>query len=175
MSGYNNHLNNMNYNFELLAETHRIPVIDIYNYYIENSYAAYPEKRVPYEFFDLMFEKTKGYPAYTIKKNSSDKIVGFCYLKAYHPLSVFKETAEITYFIEPLVVGKGIGKKALQLLEEKGKLMGIKQILASISSLNDQSIAFHKKNGFRECGKFKSIINKNGVYFDIIWMQKEIN
>lgn len=164
----------MNYQFELLAETHRIPVIDIYNYYIQNSYAAYPENKVPYEFFDLMFEKTKGYPAYAIKKNISGKIVGFCYLKGYHPFPVFKETAEITYFIAPLEVGNGLGKKALQLLEEEGKVMGITQILASISSLNDQSLGFHKKNGFKECGRFNRIIKKNGVAFDIIWMQKEI-
>lgn len=164
----------MNYTFELLEEKHRIPIIDIYNHYVENSYAAYPEKKVPYEFFDIMLEKTKGYPAYSIINDLTNQIVGFCYLKAYHPFSVFKETAEITYFIDPLEAGKGIGKKALQLLEEKGKAMGIKQILASISSLNEQSITFHQKNGFKECGRFKKIINKNGVCFDIIWMQKEI-
>lgn len=164
----------MNYIFDQLLEEHRVPVIDIYNYYIENSFAAYPDRKVPYEFFDILFEKTKGFPAFIIKDTSTNKIVGFFYLKAYHPFSVFKETAEITYFIEPSVVGKGIGKKALQLLEEKGKTMGIKQILASISSLNEVSITFHQKNGFKECGRFNRIIRKNGVYFDIIWMQKEL-
>ncbi len=164
----------MNHIFEPLGVEHRVPVIDIYNHYIENSYAAYPEKKMPYEFFDTFLEKTKGYPAFTIKNGSTNKIVGFCYLKAHHPFSVFKETTEITYFIEPSEVGKGIGKKALQLLAEKGKNMGIKQILASISSLNEQSLTFHLKNGFKECGRFDRIIKKNGIYFDIIWMQKEI-
>ena len=41
----------MNYIFEELCERHREPVIDIYNHYIENSFSAYPEQRVPYEFF----------------------------------------------------------------------------------------------------------------------------
>jgi len=164
----------MNYSFEQLEDVHRISVIDIYNHYIENSFAAYPEMKVDYKFFDLMLEKTKGYPAFTIINCSSKKIVGFCYLKAYHPFPVFNETAEITYFIEPSEVGKGIAKKALQVMEEKGREMGIKQILASISSLNDQSLSFHQKNGFKECGKFNKIIKKNGIYFDIIWMQKEL-
>ncbi|RPH33431.1 MAG: N-acetyltransferase family protein [Bacteroidales bacterium] len=164
----------MNYSFEPLVESHRIPVIDIYNHYIENGFAAYPEKKVPYEFFDNFLEKTKGYPAFSILNDSTKSILGFCFLKPYHPFPVFKETVEITYFIEPIEVGKGIGKKALQLLEDKGRIMGIKQILASISSLNEQSIAFHRKNGFKECGRFHRIINKNGIRFDIVWMQKEL-
>jgi phosphinothricin acetyltransferase len=74
----------------------------------------------------------------------------------------------------PLEVGKGIGKQALDLLETKGREMGIRQILASIASRNQQSIIFHIKNGFKECGRFKDVIKKNNTRFDIVWMQKEI-
>jgi len=71
-------------------------------------------------------------------------------------------------------VGKGIGTKALKLLEEDGRNMGIKQILANISSYNEQSIEFHRKNGFLECGRFLNIGKKNGNNFDVVWMEKEI-
>lgn len=164
----------MSYTFELLEEKHRIPIIDIYNHYIENSFAAYPEQKVSYEFYGMMLEKTKDYPAFAIVNDSISKVVGFCYLKMYHPFSAFKETAEITYFIEPLEVGKGIGKLALNLLEEKAKEKGIRQILASISSKNEQSLIFHLKNGFKECGRFTNVGKKKGEHFDIIWMQKMI-
>lgn len=102
-------------------------------------------------------------------------MVGFCSLKPFIPFSTFKETAEISYFIEPSEVGKGAGSQALNLLEAKGREIGIRQILASISSLNEQSLNFHNKNGFRECGKFKNVILKKNIHFDIIWMQKEIS
>ena len=165
----------MNYIFEELCERHREPVIDIYNHYIENSFSAYPEQRVPYEFFVPMLDKVKGYPAFAIKDAGINRVVGFCFLKMYHPFTVFKETAEITYFIDPTEVGKGIGKLALTLLEDKGREMGVKQILASISSKNEQSLNFHIKNGFKECGRFINTGKKRGEYFDIIWMQKSIN
>lgn len=116
----------------------------------------------------------KGYPAYVMKNNSTGEVVGFCFLKAHSPLPVFKHTAEITYFIGKDEVGKGIGKEALNLLEEEGKAMGIKQILASISSYNERSIEFHRKNGFLECGRFLKIGKKNGNIFDVVWMEKEI-
>ena len=165
----------MSYLFEPLNDKHRIPVIDIFNHYIVSGYAAYPEKKVSYEFFDILLEKTIGYPAFSIVNSSPKRVIGFCYLKPYHPFPVFKEAAEITYFIEPLEVGKGIGRKALLMLENKGRIMGIRQLLASISSLNEQSLIFHLKNGFKECGRFEMIGKKMGKHFDVIWMQKEVD
>lgn len=165
----------MSYTFEKLNDSHKVPVINIYNHYIENSFAAYPEQKVPCEFFSIMLEKVQDYPAYAIVNTSTNKVAGFCYLKMYHPFAVFKETAEITYFIEPAEVGKGIGKLSLKLLEEKGREKGIRQILASISSKNEQSLIFHLNNGFKECGRFTNVGKKKGEHFDIIWMQKTID
>jgi L-amino acid N-acyltransferase YncA len=48
-------------------------------------------------------------------------------------------------------------------------------ILASISSRNDGSIRFHKKNGFRECGRFRRVGRKFGQDFDIVWMQLRLS
>jgi len=157
-----------------MTEKHGKEVIDIFNYYVENSYSAYPEQKRPYEFFGKFVEMTKGYPAYVIKNNTTGKVIGFCFLRAYNPMPVFRETAEISCFLEKDEVGKGIGKDALRLLEKEGNKMGIKYLLASISSFNEQSLHFHKKNGFIECGRFLNIGKKNGVDFDVVWMEKEI-
>jgi L-amino acid N-acyltransferase YncA len=162
----------MNISFEPMSEEHRIPIMDIYNYYIENSFSAYPDKAFNYDFYNRFIENTKGYPAYAIKVE--EKVVGFCYLSAYNPLSSFRETAQITYFISADYKGKGIGKIALKKLEEEAKRIDIKIILAHISSINHESIAFHLRNGFKECGKFEKIIKKRNENFDIIWMQKYI-
>lgn len=78
------------------------------------------------------------------------------------------------YFIKDQFTGKGLGKLALEKLEEGAKASGIKYILASISSENLYSISFHMKNGFQECGRFGKIITKNGKQFDIVWMQKNL-
>lgn len=165
----------MDYLFEPMTEKHGREVMDIFNYYVENSYAAYFEKKLPYEFFGRFLEMTKGYPAYIVRGISNEKVLGFCFLRAHHGSPVFKHTAEITYFIEKDELGKGIGKEALKLLEKEGKSLGIELILASISSLNEQSINFHKRNGFIECGRFVNIGKKNGKSFDVVWMEKEIS
>lgn len=162
----------MKISFEQMVGEHRKEIIDIYNYYVENDFSAYPEKSFPYEYYDKFLEMAKGYPAYSIFVNK--QIVGFCFLHAYNSISTFKACAEITYFIDKMFTGKGIGKVALEKLEKEARKIGIKRILASIASENDQSLIFHRKNGFRECGKFEKIITKKGKQFDIIWMQKDI-
>jgi len=165
----------MNLIFVKMTKEYSKEVMDIFNYYIENSFAAYPESKLTYEFYNKFLETTKGYPAFIIKNKNDGKIVGFCFLRAYNPFPVFKETAEITYFLEKNEIGKGIGKEALNKLERKAKKIGIKKLLANISSENITSIEFHKKNGFKECGRFHSIGKKKDKHFDIVWMEKTLS
>jgi L-amino acid N-acyltransferase YncA len=161
----------MEIRINLLTKNNQKEIIDIFNYYIENSFAAYPENEVPYEFFDNLLKMSEGYPACTAEDEKGN-ILGFGMLRAYNPFSAFSQTAEITYFINPEHTGRGIGKMMLDYLINKAKEKGITSILASISSLNESSINFHKKNGFVECGRFREIGKKKGKTFDVVYMQK---
>ena len=161
----------MNILLEPLSPADRKPVIDIFNYYIENSFAAYPEHKVSYDFFDLLLKMSEGYPAVVVK-NENREVVGFGMLHAYHPLPVFSKTAEISYFIKPDWINKGIGKIMLGHFTQQAEEKGITSLLANISSLNKLSIHFHKKNGFKECGRLERIGEKSGQTFDVVYMQK---
>lgn len=162
----------MDIKFERMAVEHGKEVMEIFNYYIEYSFAAYPDSKLPDEFYGRFLEMTRSYPAYVIKKEDSTKVIGFCFLRAYNPFLVFKQTAEISYFISKDEVGKGIGTRALGILERDAKRLGIKVLLANISSKNTSSIIFHEKNGFTECGRFNGIGEKLGQIFDQVWVQK---
>ncbi|MFZ5643072.1 MAG: GNAT family N-acetyltransferase [Bacillota bacterium] len=151
----------------------RIEVIDIFNYYVENSYAAYPETVIPYEFFEEIFMKAEGYPRAVIE-NEDGFIAGFALLRPYNPIPAFRDTAEISYFVKTGMTGLGLGSLMLNFLVDKARLIGIKNILAGISSLNEGSIRFHSKKGFNECGRFNGIGIKKGHYFGVVWMQLEI-
>jgi phosphinothricin acetyltransferase len=164
----------MNVIFDRMSREYGKEVMDIFNYYVENSFAAYPENKLPYESYGTFLEMTKNYPAYVLKNAESEKVLGFCFLKAYSPFPVFRETAEISNFLAKDEIGKGLGTDALRRLEEDAKNVGINRILARISSENSKSIQFHSKNGFIECGRLNKIGKKQGKYFDIIWMEKEL-
>lgn len=145
--------------FESLGIEHQTEVLNILNYYVENSFAAYPEKKLLDAFYGNLLEITKGYPAYAVKIDG--RVIGFSFLRAYNPLA-FNESSEITYFIDKDYSGKGIGKIILDKIEKDAKDKGICNILASISSQNVHSLKFHEKNGFVQCGKFPEIGKKFG-------------
>jgi L-amino acid N-acyltransferase YncA len=87
---------------------------------------------------------------------------------------VFNHTAELGYFIKPDYTVRGLGTLLLAQLIQDAKKMNIRVLLASISSLNEKSIEFHKKHGFFESGRFKGIGQKRGQIFDLVWMQNFI-
>lgn len=156
-----------------LEEPDRTSVIDLFNYYVEHSDAAFPETRVPYESFDLMMQAARGYPTVAAKSRNGS-LAGFGMLRPYHPMPAFAHTAEITYFIRPEDTGKGLGTRMLQYLETEGKRRGISVILANISSRNEGSIRFHQREGFFECGRFRNVGKKRGIFFDTVWMEKQV-
>ncbi len=156
---------------EALAREDAAEVIDIFNYYIENSFAAYPETKLPIEFFDMLFLMTTGYPALTAR-NDDKVLMGFGFLRPYNPMPTFIKTAEVTYFVRHDFIGKGVGKALHDYLLRFGKEMGLHTVLANVSSLNEESINFHLRNGFTECGRFKEAGEKRGKMFDIVYFQK---
>lgn len=158
---------------ELLEEKHRKGVIDVFNYYVENSNAAFPQVKVDYSVYDTFLENARILKGYAIIDDKSE-IIGFCQLKPYRPGTTFEKTVEVTYFLAPTATRKGIGKKVLEQLINDAVNLGKKHILASISGDNEASIKFHSKNGFCECGRFKDIGTKFGKNFDIVYMQRNI-
>lgn len=151
----------------------REPVMDVFNYYIEHTFAAFREDRLPPEAFDVLLAAAGGYPSGIIR-DDDDRMLGFGALRGHKPIPEFAHTAEVLYFLHPDWLGVGLGKTLLNHLETEARRQGITTILAQISSLNPLSLAFHARNGFQQCGCFKNVGKKHGKCFDTIWMQKTL-
>ena len=162
----------MSYQFEAMSEKHRQPVIDIFNFYIQSSQAAFPDVPVRYEFYDRFLRMTQGYPAIVVCDDA--QVVGFAMLHPYHWATTFKRTVEITYFLKPDHTRKGLGARILNEFTHQAQSMGADTLLACISSLNLASIRFHQKQGFKECGRLARIGRKFEQDFDVVWMQKQM-
>lgn len=173
LTGDEQDMNPMEYSIGLISSEDRESIIDIFNYYVENSFAAYPEEKLPYQAFDMFLRMSQGYPTGSIRDRNG-RIVGFGMLRTHNSMPTFSQTAEVTYFIHPDHTGKGLGKMLLGFLEKGAVEKGITNILANISSFNSRSIEFHKQNGFVECGRFEKVGKKNGQEFDTVWMQKSL-
>lgn len=163
----------MPYKLQKMTEADRKAVMRIFNYFAENSFAAYNESIVPDQVFDHLFSISRGYMALTVR-TETDQVVGFALLRPFHPADSFRKTLEVGYFIMPEHTGQGLGTKILDKFIERAGELGAEILMASISSLNEQSLRFHQKHGFVECGRFKGIGIKKGQRYDMVWMQKNI-
>jgi len=158
---------------EPLAEGHRQAVIDIYNHYVDHGFASFREARLPYEAFDRFLALAHGYPAYACLRDGGE-VDGFGFLHAWHPSECFRRTVEATYFLRAEATHLGVGTLLLTRLLEDAAARKIERVLASVSSRNLESLAFHGKHGFEECGRFPEIGHKHGVDFDVVWMVKRL-
>lgn len=141
----------------------------VYNHFITDSFAAYTDTKIKIDTCKDWFQKAKIFKVIVFENT----VVGF--IQPYKPFNTFKHTGVLTYFLLPKFTGKGLGTKLFNTLVEEAKTLGITNLLAHISSRNLQSINFHKKMGFEECGRMKNMALKNDIYLDIIWVQKLMN
>ena len=157
-----------------MQQSDALGFMNILNYYVKNTFNAYPEHEMGLSRFDVLYEDFKDYPNVCLYDEEAGMLGGYSYMHPYGKFSCFDHMALITHFIHPDYTGKGYGSKMLEHNINDAKERGLKVIFASISSLNEGSLNFHKKNGFVKCGHFKKALQKNGTFFDMVWVQLEI-
>lgn len=148
-------------------------VTEIFNYYSENSFASFFEEKLDEGFYTMLADIAYN-GAFYIAEDDNKNSIGFAVLKRFHKAQAYNRTAELTYFLHHDHTNKGVGTMMLEKMEADAKKMGIDTLLAKISSLNPQSIRFHEKNEFVECGRFLRTARKFGKDIDLVWMQKFI-
>ena len=127
----------MDIHFNKLTEKYKKETIDIFNYYIEHTTAAYRSEKVDYDFFSALVDENV-VCAYAVMNNSND-VIGFCMLEKYKNIRTFNELGDCMYFIKPEMTGKGVGRNMLSLIENDAKQNGIKKLVVDISDENEKS------------------------------------
>lgn len=148
-------------------------ILDIFNHYVENSFASYFKTKVGPEFTRRLLG-IRGRHAFVAAKDDAGRVLGFGLLHPYHPGDTFNRTAEVSYFLHPDCTRQGIGSQVLASLTEHARQFRIRTLLASISSRNEQSLAFHRKHGFEEVARLPGVGEKFGELFDVVYMQKRV-
>ncbi|WP_269850086.1 GNAT family N-acetyltransferase [Methanosarcina horonobensis] len=120
------------------ASTEDVPgMLEVFNYYVENSFAAYIETPVGPEFFQAIQsekEQDEGghFPFYVIEEES--KIIGIGALRPYFPFPNFRHTGVVSYFILSGYRRKGLGSRMLEKLCMEAGKKKMKSLLANVSS-----------------------------------------
>lgn len=101
-----------------------------------------------------------------------DQIVGWAALSSVSGRCVYAGVAEVSIYVAVRTRGLGIGKALLGALIEGSERTGIWTLQAVIFPENTASIAIHKALGFRIVGYREGIGQMNGVWRDVLLMER---
>jgi phosphinothricin acetyltransferase len=127
----------MQYAIAPFTRAHGPGLLEVFNHFVEHSFAAYPHRKVGDDFVKRFETYSLDYPVLTVLANGG-RVLGFGAVHAFHPADSFKRTGEIGYFLHPDAVGCGIGTALLARLVEGARAKGIRTLIASISSRNER-------------------------------------
>lgn len=160
-----------NIRFKKLSKKNYEDILKIYNHYILATTVLYDNKPLNVSQLttrlQLNNKKTIGYTIFF-----KSELCGFCLLRPFWPDETNLNIYQISIYLKEDYIGKGIGKYALEYIENIAKELNIISLIASISSENHISINFFEKNGYVKCGHFIRMGFKFDHFIDNLYYQK---
>lgn len=99
---------------------------------------------------------------------------GFALLGSFRGGPGYAETVEHTVYLMPAARGAGVGRQLLTTLTKRAVELGHHVMVGAISGNNIAAVRFHQKLGFDQVARMPQVGQKNGLWYDLILMQKII-
>ncbi len=103
---------------------------------------------------------------------SGDEIIGWAALSPVSGRCVYSGVAEVSVYVGSRARGEGVGKTLLLKLVEESEKAGIWTLDAGVFPENKASISLHKSCGFREVGYREKLGSANGIWRDVILLER---
>ena len=158
----------MNYTIEKMIPSHWKQVYKIYYDGIMTGKATFQTQTPTWEEWDRGHLKECRYVA-TI----GETVIGWVALSPTSARACYAGVMEVSIYIGNEFKGVGIGTALLNQVIEASEKQSIWSLYCAIIEENVESIALHKKCGFREIGYREKIAQmSNGVWHDVVLMER---
>jgi len=145
-------------------------ITDIYNWAVENTTASFDINPQTVEQRAIWFSHYRDrHPL--IVCEIEGYVVGYACLSEFRTKEGYKNTCELSVYIDPDYQRRGIGQELMVSVIELGRKIGLHVIIAGITADNEISIKMHIKLGFELCGHMKEVGFKFGRYLDCLFYQ----
>ncbi len=141
----------------------------IYNDGIATGLATFEVKSKPKEAWEA--DSIPG-SALVAEDAATDEILGWAVLWPTSSRKVYAGVCEVSLYVGAHARGGGVGRKLLDELVMVSEQLGIWTLQAGIFEANSLSLSLHEKCGFRIVGVREKIGLLDGVWKDVILMER---
>ena len=146
-------------------------IVDIYNYYIENTNITFEESILSAEDMKQRIEEKLEHNNPWIVYEENGKVIGYAYLGTWRDRSAYRFSKESSVYVKEDMKGNGIGTLLYKELIKLAKERGIHAIIASITCPNELSFKLHEKLGFEKMAEYKEVGYKNDTWLDVAFYE----
>ncbi len=149
-------------------------IVAIYN-------QAVPHKNATADLLPVQTEQRKGwfsehnpesFPIYVMEEDG--RVAGWCSLSPYRGGRLaLKDTAEVTFYVDYAVHGRGVGKALLKHALEDCARIGKRVLFAIVLEKNKKSIHLLEKAGFEKWGTLPDVADFDGELCAHVYMGKK--
>ena len=158
----------MNYEIREMLPHDGEKVLEIFQQGIDGGNATFDPTVPTWENWDQKYFNICRF----VLEDENEGIVGWAALQPISNRDCFKGVAEVSIYLANSVQGKGLGSMLLKKLILDSEEHEFWTLQAGIFPENEASIYVHKKLGFQEVGRREKIAQMNGVWRDIILLER---
>lgn len=142
----------------------------IYNYYVAHSTCVWTTQPCSESERKAWFEE-HGQTMPVLVAESKGRVVGWCSLGTFRAAYTAAGTLEDSIYVHHDFHRRKIGSRLLEAMIEAARRLGLRSILANISSDQTPSIRLHEKFGFQHVAHLRQVGTKFNQLFDAVYLQ----
>jgi L-amino acid N-acyltransferase YncA len=148
---------------------------EIYNYYIRNTVITFEEGELDQAEISNRINKVKSAGLWWLVAEENDRIAGYAYASKWNERSAYRNTVEVSVYLNKEMAGKGYGTKLYDELFRRLRDKSIHVVIGGIALPNPASIALHEKFGMKKVAHFEEVGFKFGQWIDVGYWQVQPN
>ena len=101
-------------------------------------------------------------------------VAGYAYATQFRDRPAYARTCEDSIYLDPAMIGQGIGRRLLEALLDAARASGFEQMIAVVGGGEPTSIRLHCACGFGERGRMVDVGIKFGRRLDTVYLQRAL-
>lgn len=147
----------------------------LYNHYIVTSPCTFDIEPYSVETRAPWFEKFDGYRWQCLVAEENGVLLGYGCSGEFKAKAAYRTSVEVSIYVDGTAHRRGIARTLYSTLFNALAGTGVHRAYAGITLPNEASVVLHREFDFTDVGIYREVGNKFGRYWDVLWMEREIN